>query len=203
MSACGPRVKGYVPGGSKASAGPSPGPYTGFTSMPDSSVRRSMGQSYGAAARRGGAASERPAGALERVERDAEAGGDVRPDRVAGELEIARLERFDDAGVLGHEVLASLEPAAADHLHHQVHRELAVERREQRVAREVDLVLVEGGVRRVPFGVRDGGNRRVQELAEARELRAGEPPDGVLCRVQLERDADVVALLKRVGRHGG
>ena len=52
---------------------------------------------------------------------------------------VARLEARDDRLVLGDEVLVALDAAAADHLHHQVDGELAVEAREQRVAREVDL----------------------------------------------------------------
>ena len=81
--------------------------------------------------------------------------------------EVAGFVRVDDRGVLGREVGATLELAAADHLHHQVDRQLPVEAREQRVAGEIDLVLVEGGVRGVPLGVRDGLGGRLVQLAEA------------------------------------
>ena len=87
--------------------------------------------------------------------------------------EVALGERLDDAAVLGDEVRMALDVAAADDLHHQVDGELAVEPREQSVVREVDLVLVERGVRSVPFVVRDRGVRRLEQLVEALELRRG------------------------------
>ena len=92
-------------------------------------------------------------------------------------LEVARLVRVDDRGVLGRQVCAALELAAADHLHHQVHRQLAVEAREQGVAGEIDLVLVEGGVRGVPLGVRDGLGGRLVQLAEAAQAVPSDPAD--------------------------
>ncbi len=118
-------------------------------------------------------------------------------------LEVAGLVRVDDRAVLGREVRAALELAAADHLHHQVDRELAVEAREQRVAGEVDLVLVEGGVRRVPLGVRDGLGGRLVQLAEAAQLVAVDAADRALRRLQLERQPDVVAVRdRRFGQRG-
>ena len=80
-------------------------------------------------------------------------------------LAVARLEARDDRLVLGDEVLVALDAAAADHLHHQVDRELAVEAREEPVAREVDLRLVEGRVGRVPLLVRDRVDRRARGAA--------------------------------------
>ena len=111
--------------------------------------------------------------------------------------EVAGLVRGDDRLVLGGQVRAALELAAADHLHHQVDRELAVEAREQGVAGEVDLMLVEGGVRRVPLRVRDRVGGRVVELAEAAQLGAADLADGALGRLQLEREPHVVALRDR------
>ncbi len=40
--------------------------------------------------------------------------------------QVAGLEGLDDRAMLACQILASLEPAAADHLHHQVHRQLPV-----------------------------------------------------------------------------
>ena len=122
------------------------------------------------AVRRGDATDgelELAAGALDRVERDPAAGLDVLADGVLGGVEVARREALDDPAVLGDEVRVALDLPAADHLHHQVHGQLAVEAREQRVAGEVDLVLVERGVRCVPLLVRDRGVGRVEQLGEA------------------------------------
>jgi len=51
--------------------------------------------------------------------------------------------------VLGHEVPVTFDAPSADDLHQQVHRELSVEAGKQGVSGEVDLMLVESGVRRV------------------------------------------------------
>ena len=131
---------------------------------------------------------------LERLERDPAAGVDVGANRRLRRRQVAGGERVHDRAVLDRQVRARLQPAAADHLHHQVDRELPVEAREERVAGEVDLMLVEGRVRGVPLLVGDGRGRRLQQLAEPLEARSGDPADGCLGRVQLERPADVVAL---------
>ena len=112
------------------------------------------------------------------------------------------LEGLHDRPVLAGEVLAALEPAAADHLHHQVHRQLPVDVREHRVAGEVDLELVEGGVRRVPFLLGDRRLRLLHQRPEAVEPRRIDGADGALRRVQLEREPDVVAVADRRRRHG-
>ena len=108
--------------------------------------------------------------------------------------QLAGVECLDDAPVLGDEVRVPLDVPAADHLHHQVHGQLAVEAREERVSGEVDLVLVEGGVRGVPLLVRDRGVGGVEQLGEALELGCLEPTDRALRREQLEREPHVVAL---------
>ena len=115
---------------------------------------------------------------------------------VARRLEVAGLVRVDDRAVLVRQVRAALELAAADHLHHQVDREVAVEARQERVAGEVDLVLVEGGVRRVPLGVRDGLGGRLVQLAEAAQLVRPTRPTARLRRLQLERQPHVVPLAR-------
>src|SRR5262245_32088931 len=109
--------------------------------MPESVSRRSAaatGASYAGVLpwqRRGGVRAVRrgvledAAGALDRLERDAPAGVDVRADRIARGVQVAELECIDDRCVLGGEVGTALEAPAADHLHHQVHRQLAVEAR--------------------------------------------------------------------------
>ena len=89
--------------------------------------------------------------------------------------EIAGVEGIDDRAMLAGEVLAALEPAAADHLHHQVHRQLAIDVREHLVAGEIDLELVERGVGRVPLLLRDRRLGLLHQRAEAVELRAGRP----------------------------
>ena len=71
----------------------------------------------------------------------------------------------------------ALDPAAADDLHHQVHGQLAVEAREERVPGEVDLVLVERGVRGVPLLVRDRGVGRLERAGEPRERLVLDAPD--------------------------
>ena len=151
----------------------------------------------GVPAPRGRLRARDAARALDRLERDPPPGRDVRADRVSRRPEIARLEGVDDRAVLGREVRAALELAAPDHLHHQVDGEVAVEAGEQRVRREVDLVLVEGGVRGVPARVRDGRDGLLVQLPEAAQLVAADPPDGRLRRLQLERQPDVVALRDR------
>ena len=106
--------------------------------------------------------------------------------------EVARLERVDDRAVLAREVLATLEPAAADHLHHQVHGQLAVDVREHLVAGEIDLELVEGRVGGIPFLLRDRRLGLLHQGPEAIELRAVDRADRELGRVQLERQPHVV-----------
>ena len=83
-------------------------------------------------------------------------------DRAARVVELSDLEGFDDPPVFRDEVRVPLDVAAADHQHHLVHGELAVEAREERVFREVDLVLVERSVCRVPLLVRDRGDSGVE-----------------------------------------
>jgi hypothetical protein len=147
-------------------------------------------------------ATDRPASPLDRVERDPASGVDVLPDRVLGGCEVAGRDRLDDAAVLGDEVLVALDVAAADHLHHEVHRQLAVEAREQRVPREVDLVLVERRVRGIPLLVRD---RRVgcrEQLGEAVEVADADGADRTLGREQLQREPDVVSLRDCLRGHG-
>src|SRR5207342_709952 len=91
---------------------------------------------------------------------------DVCANRASRAVRVAGLERLDDAPVLGDEVLVTLETAAAYDLHHQVHGQLPVEARELRVAGEIDLILVECRVRRVPFRVRDRVRSRIEEGTE-------------------------------------
>ena len=103
--------------------------------------------------------------------------------------------------MLAGQVLAALELAAADHLHHQVHRQLPVHMREHPVAREVDLELVEGSVRGVPFLLRDRRFRLLHQRPEAAEARRVDGADGPLRRMQLERQPDVVPVVHGRGRH--
>src|SRR6476469_8283776 len=84
---------------------------------------------------------EHAAGALDRVERDALPRLDVRPDRHLRRGEIARFERVDDCAMLPCEVLPTLEPPTADHLHPQVDGQLPVDVREHLVRSEIDLEL--------------------------------------------------------------
>ena len=106
----------------------------------------------------------------------------------ARRVEVGRLVRVHDRPVLGRQVRAALELAAADHLHHQVHREVAVEAGEQRVAGQVDLVLVEGGVGRVPLRVRDGAavrpssSRKRRSSSRADLVRPPTRPPGARAR---------------------
>jgi len=65
----------------------------------------------------------------------------------------------------------TLDPACADHLHHQVHRELAIEPREERVSREVDLMLVESRIRGVPLLVGDRCRRVSKKRLERVQRR--------------------------------
>jgi hypothetical protein len=138
--------------------------------------------------------------ALERLESDPAPRLDVLADGAARPVDVSALECLHDPAVLGDEVRMALDVPAPDDLHHQVHRELAVEAGEQRVSGEVDLVLVEGRVRRVPLPVRDGVGRRVEERAERLQLGVPQPPDRALGGVELEREADVVPLCQRDGR---
>ena len=88
-----------------------------------------------------------------------------------GRVELSGRERVDDVAMLGDEVRVTLDVATADHLHHQVHGELPVEAREERIARDVDLVLVERCVGGIPLLVRDRSVRSLEELGEAGQLR--------------------------------
>ena len=111
-----------------------------------------------------------------------------------------RLERLDDRAVLRHEVLAALEPPAADHLHHQVDRELAVEAREELVPGEVDLGLVEGGVRGVPLLVRDRARPSRRTASGSVAICSSEAVSTATSAAwRLEREPDVVALEERLG----
>ncbi len=112
-------------------------------------------------------------------------------------------ERLDDPAVLGDEVRMALDVAAADHLHHQVDGQLAVEPREQRVTGEVDLVLVERRVRRVPLLVRDRRvRRRRADPSKRRAGRCSSCSDRALRGEELECQAHVVALRERTRGHG-
>ncbi len=91
-----------------------------------------------------------PPGVRQGLERDPPPRLDVRADRGPRAVEVAVLDRVDDRAVLGGEVLATLDPAAAHDLHHQVDRQLAVVRGQQVVPGELDLELVEVGVGGVP-----------------------------------------------------
>ena len=84
--------------------------------------------------------------------------------------QIAGLERLHDRAMLAGEVLAALELAAADHLHHQVHRQLPVHVREHAVACEVDLELVERRIGRIPLLLRDRRLRFLHQRPEALEV---------------------------------
>ena len=139
-------------------------------SRPEPAVARAEAKRLAAASGLADASVAREsAGALDRVQRDPRPVsmwlGSRRPRRGR------RLEGLDDLAVLRDEVRVALDAAAADHLHQQVHRQLAVEAREQRVAGEVDLELVEGGVRGVPLLVRDRG-RRSPRAASRKRVRA-------------------------------
>ena len=90
---------------------------------------------------------------------------------------------------------------SADHLHHQVHGELAVETRQKRITCQIDLELVKRRVRRVPLLVRDGRVGGGEEIREARELRLVEHSDRALRREELECQAHVVSLCNRACRH--
>ena len=138
-------------------------------------ARRSPSSTWTRACCAPAAELENASRALDRLERDSPSCCDVRTDRVPRRPEIGGLECIDDRAVLGREVRATLELASADHLHHQVDREIAVEAGEQCVRRKVDLVLVEGGVGRVPARVRDGGDGRFVQLPEAAQARRGRP----------------------------
>ena len=93
---------------------------------------------------------QHPTRALDRLERNAPARLDVLRDRLTRGRDVRLRERLNDACVLGHEVSVTFDAPSADDLHQQVHRELSVEAGKQGVSGEVDLILVEGGVRRVP-----------------------------------------------------
>jgi hypothetical protein len=116
---------------------------------------------------------------LDRVERDPAAGLDVLADRLLRGANVAAGERLDDVPVLRDEVRVALDVPAADDLHHQVDGQLAVEARQERVPGEVDLVLVESGVRRIPLLVRDRRVRRLERIAKARDERGSSP--GIAC----------------------
>ena len=105
--------------------------------------------------------------------------------------------------VLGDEVRVTLDVAPADHLHHQVHGELPVEAREERIAGEIDLVLVERCVGGIPLLVRDRGVGALEELGEAGQLRRVEAADRALGSEELECEPHVVALGHRARRHRG
>ena len=121
---------------------------------------------------------------------------------VSTAAEVARCERLDDPAVLGDEVRVPLDAATAEDLHHQVHRQVAVEAGEERVSGKVDLVLVERGVRGVPLLVRDRLLGRVRERGERFDLRLLEPSHRALRRQQLQREPHVVALGQRLGGDG-
>ena len=80
--------------------------------------------------------------------------------------------------------------------------ELAVEPREELVAREVDLRLVERGVRRVPLLVRDRLDRRDVAPSQVGDLLVRGGVDRDVRRVELEREPHLVALEQRLRRHG-
>ena len=111
------------------------------------------------------------------------------------------VEGVDDRAVLAGEVLATLEPAAANHLHHQVHGQLPIDVREHLVRGEIDLELVEGGVGGIPLLLRDRRLGLDHQRPEPVELRAVDRADGALGRVQLERQAHVVPVDERLRRH--
>ena len=123
------------------------------------------------------------------------------PDRGPSSGKVVRGERIDDATVLRDEVRMALDVSATDHLHHQIDRELAIEAREERVSREVDLELVERGVRHVPLVVGDRRVGRLEQLGEAGEPVLGSGLDGPLGCEQLERQTHVVPLRDSARRH--
>src|SRR6185436_10615348 len=156
--------------------------------MPESVSRRSSVGAMAGIVRSYGApsfhvadrSSENAARSLDRVERDAATRVDVLTDGTHCRVELASRERVDDVAVLGDEVLMALDVAPANHLHHQVDRELPVEARKECIAGEVDLVLVEGRVGRIPLLVRDRSVGSLQERGEAGQLARVEAADGAL-----------------------
>src|SRR6476619_622720 len=120
--------------------------------MPESVTRRSSARAMrGSYVGASGGFSDDAAGPLDRVDLVLAVGLDVRADRLLRCTNVAGGEGLDDVPVLGDEVVVAFDVPAADDLHHQVDGQLAVEARQERVPGEVDLVLVESGVRCIPL----------------------------------------------------
>ena len=64
-------------------------------------------------------------------------------------------------------------------------------------------MLVESGVRRVPFGVRDRLGRCLVQLTKAPQLAAADTADRALRGLKLEREPNVIAVSdRRFGERG-
>ena len=115
--------------------------------------------------------------------------------------EVARLERVDDRAVLPGEVLAALEPAAANHLHHQVHGQLPIDVREHLVPARSIWNSWKAALAASHSSCEIAASDSTISARNRSSFAPVDRADRALGRVQLEREAHVVPVDQRLRRH--
>ena len=116
--------------------------------------------------------------------------------------EVAGGEGLDDAPMLRDEVRVAFDVPAADDLHHQVHRELAVEARQERVAARSIWNSWKAALAASHSSCEIAASVASRRSAKRSSRAVVDAADGELGREQLEREPYVVALGDRARGHG-